>query len=80
MANLSTIYLAAHLAAARLIGRPALTRLALAHGYDIGFWWIAGIFAVGAVVSGVLLRPGPLGQQRTPHLQGASAASRVGGS
>jgi EmrB/QacA subfamily drug resistance transporter len=59
-------YLAAHLAAARIIGRQALTGLALAHGYDTGFWWIAGIFACGAVVGGALLRPGPLGQQRTP--------------
>ncbi len=59
-------YLTAHLAAARLIGRPALTGLALAHGYDTAFWWIAGIFAVGAVVGGALLRRGPLGQQRTP--------------
>ena len=32
--------------AAQLIGRQALTRLALAHGYDTGFWWIAGIFAL----------------------------------
>jgi hypothetical protein len=59
-------YLAAHLAAARIIGRQALTGLALAHGYDTGFWWIAGIFACGAVVGGALLRRGPLGQQRTP--------------
>ena len=59
-------YITAHLAAARLIGRQALTGLALAHGYDTGFWWIAGIFAVGAVVAGTLLRRGPLGQQRTP--------------
>jgi len=64
-------YLAAHLAAARLVGRPtptrlALTGLALAHGYDTAFWWITGIFAAGAVVGGVLLRPGPLTQQRTP--------------
>jgi hypothetical protein len=59
-------YLAAHLAAARLIGRPALTGLALAHGYRTGFWWIAGIFASGAVVAGVLLRRGPLDQRRTP--------------
>jgi len=59
-------YLAAHLAEARLIGRQALTGLALAHGYDAAFWWIAGIFALGAVVAGVLLRSGPLGQQRTP--------------
>src|SRR6201981_1861878 len=58
-------YLAAHLAAARLIGRPALAGLALVHGYDTGFWWIAGIFAGGAVVGGSLLRRGPLGQTRT---------------
>jgi DNA-3-methyladenine glycosylase II len=51
---------------ARLIGRQALTGLALAHGYDTAFWWIAGIFACGAVVGGVLLRRGPLGQQRPP--------------
>src|SRR6266699_230740 len=59
-------YLTAHLAAARLIGHRALPGLALAHGYDTAFWWIAGIFAVGAVVGGVLLRRGPLGQKRTP--------------
>src|SRR5690242_9188760 len=65
-ASAVTSYLATHLTAARLIGRPALTGLALAHGYDTAFWWITGIFAVGAVVSGTLLRPGPLGQKRTP--------------
>src|SRR4029077_14968705 len=32
-----TAYLTAHLAAARVIGRPALTGLALAHGYDTAF-------------------------------------------
>jgi EmrB/QacA subfamily drug resistance transporter len=57
-------YLTAHLAAARLAGGQALAGLALSHGYDTAFWWIAGIFAGGAVVSGVLLRRGPLGQQR----------------
>jgi hypothetical protein len=61
-----TSYLAAHLASARLIGRPALTGLALAHGYDTAFWWIAGIFAGGAVISGALLRNGPLGPRSTP--------------
>jgi MFS family permease len=59
-------YLAAHAVSARLIGRQALTGLALTRGYDTAFWWIAGIFACGAVVGGVLLRRGPLGQQRTP--------------
>jgi len=61
-----TSYLAAHLAAARLIGRQALTGLALAHGYDTAFWWIAGIFAGGAVTAGALLRPGPLRPAGTP--------------
>ena len=59
-------YLTAHLAAARLIGRQALTGLALAHGYDTAFWWTAGIFAFGAVIAEALLRRGPLVQQRTP--------------
>ena len=59
-------YIALHLAAARLIGRQALTGLALAHGYDTAFWWTAGIFAAGAVVAGALFRPGPLGQKRPP--------------
>ena len=47
-ASAVTSYLAAHLTAARLIGRPALTGLALAHGYDTAFWSTAGIFAAGA--------------------------------
>jgi hypothetical protein len=34
-----TSYLAAHVASAAVIGRPALTGLALAHGYDAAFWW-----------------------------------------
>ena len=59
-------YLAGHLAAARIIGRQALTGLALAHGYDTAFWWTAGIFAAGAVIAGALLRPGPLDQPGTP--------------
>jgi hypothetical protein len=57
-------YLTAHLAAARLIGRQALTGLALTHGYDTAFWWITAIFACGAVIGGTLLRRGPLDQQR----------------
>ena len=61
-----TSYLAAHLASAPIIGRQALTGLALAHGYDTAFWWTAGIFASGAVIGGALLRPGPLVQTGTP--------------
>ncbi len=63
-ASAVTAYLAANIAAARLIGRHALAGLALAHGYDTAFWWTAGIFAGGAVVGGTLLRRGPLHQAR----------------
>src|SRR5690348_16952812 len=70
-----TSYLAAHLAAARLIGRPALTGLALAHGYDTAFWWTAGIFAAGAVTAAALLRPGPLRPPSTPSLAHAEATT-----
>jgi MFS family permease len=64
-------YLTANIASARLIGRQAPTRLALtglalAHGYDTAFWWIAGIFAAGAVIGGTLLRNGPLAQTGPP--------------
>jgi hypothetical protein len=65
-ASAVTSYLTAHLAAARIIGRPALTGLALAHGYNTAFWWTAGIFAGGAVVAGALLRRGPLVPKGTP--------------
>jgi hypothetical protein len=66
-------YLTTHLAAARIIGRPALTGLAQAHGYDTVFWWTAGIFAGGAVIGGVLLRRGPLARSAPP----SSAPGRV---
>jgi hypothetical protein len=47
-AGLFGIFLfAAHLAAARVIGRQALNGLALAHGYDTASWWTAGIFSAG---------------------------------
>ena len=68
-----TSYLAANLASARIIGLPAVTRLALAHGYDTAFWWIAGIFAGGAVVGGALLRRGPLTPAGTPSPARADA-------
>jgi EmrB/QacA subfamily drug resistance transporter len=51
---------ASYLASARLTGRQPLPGLALAHGYDTAFWWIAGIFAGCAVIVGALLRRGPL--------------------
>jgi len=70
-----TSYLAAHLAAARLTGRPALTTLALTHGYDTAFWWTAGIFTAGALIGGALLRPGPLRLVRTPPPARAEATT-----
>jgi EmrB/QacA subfamily drug resistance transporter len=53
-------YLTLHVASGRLIGRQALLGQALAHGYDVAFWWVAGIFAGGAIVGGLLFRRGPL--------------------
>jgi EmrB/QacA subfamily drug resistance transporter len=68
-------YITAHIAAARLTGRPALTRLALAHGYDTAFWWTAGIFAAGALIAGALLRSGPLRPASTPPPANAGATT-----
>jgi len=59
-ASAVTSYLTLHVASARLIGRQALLGLALAHGYDTAFWWVAGIFAGGAIIGGLLFRRGPL--------------------
>jgi EmrB/QacA subfamily drug resistance transporter len=59
-ASAVTSYLAAHIASARIIGRQALTGLALSHGYDTAFWWTAAIFAGGAIIGGALFRRGPL--------------------
>jgi hypothetical protein len=45
---LNTIFasaVAAYLAVARLIGRQALTGLALAHGCDTAFWWTSYLFS-----------------------------------
>jgi EmrB/QacA subfamily drug resistance transporter len=66
-------YLAAHLASARIIGRQALTGLAVAHGYDTAFWWVAGIFAAGAVIGAALFRPGPLAPVGAPPPASAEA-------
>jgi hypothetical protein len=74
-----TSYLAVHLAAARLIGRQTLTRLALVHGYTTAFWWTAGIFAGGAVICGTLLRRGPLAQPGTPSPARDAAAQAEAG-
>ena len=73
-------YLTLHVASARLIGRQALLGQALAHGYDIAFWWVAGIFAGGAIVGGLLFRRGPL-RRDDGHVQqdaGVMAETKAG--
>jgi hypothetical protein len=50
------------IAASRQAGR-VLQAAAVVHGYTTAFWWTAGIFAVGGVVCGSLLRRGPLAGQ-----------------
>jgi hypothetical protein len=56
-------YLASHLSPATVIHghpSPAVTELALIHGYTTGFWVAAAIFGAGALICGTLLRSGPL--------------------
>jgi EmrB/QacA subfamily drug resistance transporter len=73
-------YVTAHIASARVIGRPALTGLALAHGYDTAFWWTAGILVGGAIVAGLLFRPGPLYRRdgQSPQDAGVLAQTEAG--
>jgi len=59
-ASAVTSYIAAHIVAVQGHVTPAVTGLALTHGYDTAFWWIAAILAGGAVVSGTLFRRGPI--------------------
>ncbi len=63
VASATTSYLSSHLNPATITaGHPSaeLVRQSLVHGYTVGFWWTAGIFAAGAMVCGSLLRRGPL--------------------
>ena len=68
-------YITANIASARVIGRPALIGLGLAHGYDTAFWWTAGILASGSIVAAILFRPGPLVSQGAPSGQAAGAVA-----
>ncbi|RJQ79587.1 MFS transporter [Amycolatopsis panacis] len=68
-ALLSTI--ASNAAASFVVGRapaPQLAAEAAVHSYTMAFTWAAGIFAVGGVITGLLLRPG------VPSRQPATAA------
>jgi EmrB/QacA subfamily drug resistance transporter len=71
-------YITAHIASARVIGRPALIGLGLAHGYDTA-WWTAGIFAGGAIVGGALFRRGPLYRKDAPSEPDARARAAEAG-
>jgi hypothetical protein len=60
---LNTIFataVASYLVAHASTGSATLSELAAAHGYDTAFWWTCAFAAGGAVVAGLLLRPGPL--------------------
>jgi EmrB/QacA subfamily drug resistance transporter len=73
VASATASYLASHLNPATILAghpRAALVQQSLVHGYVVGFWWTAGIFAAGAVVCGTLLRHGPL---RPPQAPAATA-------
>jgi EmrB/QacA subfamily drug resistance transporter len=72
-ASAVTAYIVAHAASARLIGPRALAGLALAHGYDTAFWWTSAILAGGAIVVGLLFRPGPLLRHAAPGAQDTEA-------
>ena len=69
-----TSHIALHIASG--LGRATLTGLALAHGYDTAFWWIAGIFAAGAVIGGSLLRSGPVYRKDSPAQPDAGVMRR----
>ena len=77
VASATASYLTSHLSPATILARqpsPALVQQSLVHGYTVGFWWTAGIFALGAVVCGTLLRPGPLYPPQARTLTSVPAA------
>jgi EmrB/QacA subfamily drug resistance transporter len=76
-ASATASYIAAHLAGLR--PSPALARqvqaAGLVHGYTTVFWWGTGIFLVGGVVVGALMRSGPLQAGTAPAAQVPAAAA-----
>jgi hypothetical protein len=63
-ASATTAYITGHLASLHARPTPAVLHAVQAagfvHGYTTVFWWCTGLFAVGAVVCGTLMRSGPL--------------------
>jgi hypothetical protein len=79
-ASATASYLTSHLSSSTVVAghpSPALTQLALVHGYTTAFWWCAGIFAGGAVICGTLLRRGPLTRQLDRQGMPAQPAGEV---
>jgi hypothetical protein len=60
-----------------LVGKaasPGVVAEATVHGYVTAFWWAAATFAVGAVITGLLLRGGVPLRQATPEAAPAPEA------
>ena len=75
-ASATTSYIASHMV---FHGQPTKAAVnlvkaqGLVHGYTTVFWWCMGIFIVGAVVIGALMRSGPL--QGVAHDTAGSASA-----
>jgi hypothetical protein len=67
-ASATSSYLAGTHASANLAARAAV------HGYTTAFWWSAGIFAAGALITGLLVH----GNLREPAPRAQSAAQPLG--
>jgi EmrB/QacA subfamily drug resistance transporter len=67
-ASATSSYHAGTHASANLAARAAV------HGYTTAFWWSAGIFAAGALITGLLVR----GNLREPAPRAQPAAQRLG--
>jgi EmrB/QacA subfamily drug resistance transporter len=53
-----------------------LVQLAEIHSYQTVFWWCVGIFTVGAIVCGALMRRGPLPGSAHPAAEGQAGAKQ----
>jgi EmrB/QacA subfamily drug resistance transporter len=54
-ASAATSYASSHLGSGPM---QLIAAKAAVHSYTVSFWWAAGIFVVGALISAMLLRPG----------------------
>jgi EmrB/QacA subfamily drug resistance transporter len=68
-ASATSSYLTGTLPTANLVARAAV------HGYTTAFWWAAGIFGAGALITGLLVR----GQRREPTPRAQPEAQPLGG-